>query len=253
MGVKEYIEKTSIFTIEDFREEFPTVTGYNLLRRAVESGKAFHITRGMYASNTGRFADTRHDRFEIAAKLTADTVFAYHSALELLGVAHSVTNRVQYFSSKKKKELVFQGNVFKRYPMQSGRNLLTQTARISAIGEVRVTTKEQTLLDCMTYLGRGGGAEEVLRSVSGFPYLDVEMVKNHVTGLSASSISRIGWLFEQKRETWNVTGKDIDFLQSLIGGTSYRFVSRANPSGGWSKRWRLVLPAPETEMREWIQ
>jgi predicted transcriptional regulator of viral defense system len=252
MGVKEYLEKTSVFTIEDFRKVFPTVTGYNLLCRAVKSGKAYHISRGLYASNTGRFADVRHDRFGIAAKLAADTVFAFHSALELFGVAHSTTSRVQYFSSKKKNQLIFQDNVFKRYPLPDREELLTQTVRISDLKTVRVTTKEQTLLDCMTYLGRGGGVEEVLRSVSGFPYLDVEIIKSKATSLTSSSIARIGWLLEQKQQTWDVAEKDLDFLQNLLKGTTaHRFVSRKKPNNGWSKRWRLILPASATELSEW--
>lgn len=253
MGVKSYLERTPVFTIKDFREKFPSITGYNLLRRAVASNKVFHIVRGLYASNTGRYTDINHDRFEIAARLAPDAVIAYHSALELYGVAHSLTNRVQYYSLEKKKVVTFQSNTYKRYPPPNGHDLLTQTVNVSDYIAVHITTKEQTLLDCIARLGRGGGAEEVLRSVTGFPYIDVESVKAIAAVMPSSVIARIGWLLEQKKGAWDVSEEDLNFLENLLTGTAYRFVSRANKDNGWSKRWKLLLPAPETEMRDWIQ
>ncbi|MDR3305005.1 MAG: hypothetical protein LBS85_03090 [Clostridiales Family XIII bacterium] len=253
MGVKEYLETTSVFTIDEFRESFPTVTGYNLLSRAVHSGKVLHITRGLYASNTGRYTGVRQDRFRIASKMAPDVVFLYHSALELLGAAHSVSNLVQYCSAGKRKTSVFQGNTYKQYSIANNENIMVQTTRAPAFGEVSVTAKEQTLIDCLSYIGRGGGSEEVLRSLAGFPYIDVNAIKNRADTLNASAIARIGWLLEQKQQTWNVNAKDLDYLQDRLAGNAYRFVSRTNPDSGWSKRWKLILPASEYEMREWVE
>jgi len=251
MGVKEYLETTAVFTIEEFKAEFPAVTGYNLLSRAIKSGKALQVTRGLYVSNTGRFTGVQHDRFKIAAKLSGDVVFAYHSALELHGVAHSFSNRVQYYSETSRKEIEFQGNSYKRY-CKDDDSVLLQAVRADAFGEVYVTTKEQTIIDCMQYLGRSGGSEEVLRSVSGFPYIDVAIIKDKTLSLNSSAVARIGWLLERKREEWNVSEKDLLHFEETLTGNAYRFASGTSADKGWSKRWKLILPVSESEMLEWV-
>ena len=251
MGVKDYIETTAVFTIEEFKQEFPTVTGYNLLARAIKSGKVSQVTRGLYASATGRFVNVRHDRFKIAAKLAPDVSFAYHSALELLGVAHSLSSRVQYYSDMKRKEVVFCDNSYKQYHA-SYEPIMLQTVRATAFGEVSVTTKEQTLMDCLYSIGRGGGTEEILRSIASFQYIDVAAIKDRVVLLNSSSIARIGWVLEQKREEWHVTEKDLNDFRNMLAGNGYRFIPGTTPETNWSNRWRLILPVPEEEMKDWL-
>jgi len=251
MSVKDFIETTSVFTIEEFKTAFPTVTGYNLLMRAAKAGKVLRVTRGVYASSTGRYKGVKQDRFRIASKLASNVIFAYHSALELHGVAHSTSSRVQYYSAIKRKAIEFQGNYFKQY-QPDDESLMIQTIRATAYGSVSVTTKEQTLLDCLSNIGRGGGVEEVLRSISGFPYIDVSEVKERAVFLSSSTIARIGWVLEQKREKWNVAEKDMQDLQSILVGGAYRFVSEVQQKAGWANRWRLILPNTEDDMKEWV-
>jgi len=251
MGVKNYIESTAVFTIDEFKKEFPSVTGYNLLARAIKSGKVSQVTRGLYTSATGRFANIRHDRFRIAAKLAPDVSFSYHSALELLGVAHSVSNRVQYYSDIKRKEVIFNETSYKQYHANF-EPIMLQTIRAAAFGEVSVTTKEQTLIDCLYSIGRGGGTEEILRSIAGFQYIDVAAIKDKAVLLNSSSIARIGWVLEQKREEWHVTEKDLADFRNMLAGGAYRFIPGTTPETNWSNRWRLILPVPEEEMKEWL-
>lgn len=251
MGVKEYLEKTPVFTIEEFKSEFPTVTGYNLLSRAVGAGKALRVSRGLYASSTGQYAGVMQDRYRIAAKLASDAVIAFHSALDLHGIAHSTTARVQYYSGTNRKALVFQGNAYERYPVYQGMEVATQIMRAQAYGEVLVSTKEQTLVDCLTHLGRGGGPEEVLRSLSGLPYVDIEEIKAITSYVSDTAVARIGWLIDQKREGWGIREGDLRYFNSRLKAKSYRFAPVANGDCGWSKKLRLILPTSESEMREW--
>lgn len=253
MSVKEYLETTPVFTIDDFKESFPTVTGYNLLSRSVKAGKVLRITRGLYASGTGRFAGLSQDRYAIASKLASDVVFAYHAALELHGVAHSTGNTVQYYSSVKRKPLVFQGNMYKQYPFPADQSTTVQTIRARAFGEISVTTKEQTVMDCLAYIGRGGGAEEALRSISAFPYIDISPIKENISTLNGSAIARIGWLLEQKQEAWHINDNDLAFFQSSIGGNAYKFVSHTEDETGWSKNWNLILPTSEDKMKAWLE
>jgi predicted transcriptional regulator of viral defense system len=252
MGVKAYLETTPVFTIEEFRKQFPTVTSYNLLSRAVTGGKVFRVLRGVYASNTGRYVDTAQDQYRIASKLAPDAVFSYHSALELLGVAHSPSNIVQYYSKIKRREVEFQGKIYSQYKLSDEYDIASQLVNASAFGQVSVTTKEQTLIDCLSYVGRGGGAEEILRSLSGFPYMDAGYIKAIAPKLHVSAIARIGWLLEQKKDVWSVKEKDIMFLQTFLSGNACRFVPGSNGENGWSRKWRLILPAPEDVMQEWI-
>jgi predicted transcriptional regulator of viral defense system len=254
MSVRRYLETTPVFTITEFKEQFPTVTSYNLLVRAEKAGRITRVRRGLYVSNTGRYIDTQQNRYRIAAKLAEDTVFAYQSALALLGVAHNVTFLVQYYSKEKIKTFSFQGNSYKQYTIPTNSEIDVQTLNSASYGDIVVTTKEQTLIDCLSYVGRAGGAEALLRSLSGFPYMDIKKVVAQSVNCSQSTIARIGWVLEQKQDQWRVNDRDLETLRNLLTSNSNKFVSLyRDTDASWSKRWNLILPTSEEKMKEWIE
>ncbi|MDR2381313.1 MAG: hypothetical protein LBE08_09115, partial [Bifidobacteriaceae bacterium] len=127
-------------------------------------------------------------------------------------------------------------------------SLLTPAGR-----RYRVTTREQTLVDCLGRLALAGGPENALRSVGGFRHVDQGGLLALAEASSASLRARLGWVLQAKAAAWDVADPTLTSIANSLGGGPY-FFSPSNRSGErhWVKRWKLYLPAPEPEMISWL-
>ena len=114
------------------------------------------------------------------------------------------------------------------------------------------TTKEQTVIDCLEKPSLSGGVEEAVRSLTAFVYLDVDALLFLLEGRRASTVSRVGWLLEEKAKDWRVEADTLSKLAARLGGGPYRFGHARAGDGGWSPRWKLLLPERNEEVETWI-
>ena len=101
-----------VFSLDTFRQagEQHGLTRTALAERVkygLERGRLKLLAKGLYAVvppgvPADRFSP---DRFLVPRGLTVDAVLAYHSALEMLGLAHNVHRDIYYFSTRRRKAL----------------------------------------------------------------------------------------------------------------------------------------------------
>ncbi|MEG0621065.1 MAG: hypothetical protein RR477_08050 [Raoultibacter sp.] len=223
------------------------------LSRAVADGRIAKVRNGLYVSHTGRFIDLKVDPYRVAATFDPAAVFSFHSALELHGLAHSISNRVQFRSQAARLSFTFDDSFFTRYPMQE--SVLSDAVQANSFGTVSVTTREQTFLDCMNHLRLCGGAEEVLHSLAGLPYLHLDVVVDLLGNYPASVVARAGWYLEANAQRWNVSATLLDGLEKrLARHASYYLDSTARKGAqAFSTRWKLNLPATTAEIASWME
>lgn len=124
--------------------------------------------------------------------------------------------------------------------------------RTRSYGAVAVTTREQTIADCLARPGRAGGIEEVLRSCSAFPYIDTDAIVGLLEDAPAALCARVGWLLEAKKDPWDVGDGTLEALESRLGRGPSKLDPRSEENRGWSARWRLYLPEEESEVSSWV-
>lgn len=253
MRFSEYIATTQVFTTASLFEavgDKPSVLVS--LSRAAKDQKVFRVRRGLWVSNSGRFVGLPADPYLIARAFRFDAAFVYHSALALHGVAHSLSNRVQFMASGKAVSFEYDGVLFHSYPIRTG--IDTQSLVARSYGAVRVTTREQTLIDCFLHVGKSGGAEEVVRSLNGFDYIDVAAIVAKAASLPVSAVCRIGWYLEHSQERLGIADAQVAELERLVPRSSSSHLDPAvRRSEGFSSRWRLNLPAPVDEISSWME
>jgi len=251
MAIREYLDTHQAFSAAEFNRAFPgSVTDRNLLARAVRSGAVERVRHGVYVSKTGPYSRSQADPLDVALATTDDVVFCFLTALRLHGVLHNVVTVTQFYTAHKIGPFEYSGHYYqpRRRPDRptDTQQLFTVTGR-----RYPVTTREQTLIDCLARPGSAGGPENLLRSLSGFAYLD----SNRLLSLPASGNTRakLGWLLEAKREEWRVDDAILHGLQQSLGAGPYYFWSSRPPKDShWANRWRLYLPYPEQEMITWL-
>lgn len=252
MKFRDYIEQTHVFTNLQLVERcnLSGLSAKTMLRRAMEAGLVERARRGLYVSKAGRFATEGVDSFELVASLDAGAVFSFHSALEAYGVAHNIGATCQFRSSVVKAPFEYSGVSYVPFPFVEG--LSAQKVRGRSGLRVAVASREQTIVDCFNHSERCGGIEEALMSVSLFPYIDAAALLALVACGSASLASRVGWFLERKANDWRVSDAVLVELEKMANGGPFRLDKDSGKSQGWSRRWRLCLPASEEEIEKWV-
>lgn len=253
MAIREFLSTRQVFTVEDFAARFPgSQTDRNLLSRAVKRGGVDRVRRGLYVSKTGRFEGTTADPLDVALALAPDAVFCYTSALDLLGVAHNLTNRVQFFTTKPTASFTY--DRVRYLPRSAAGTRPPPLGLLSPTGRsYRVTTEEQTLIDCLTNMAAAAGPDHLLHSLSGMAALEPDLAAETAATAPASVRARLGWILEVKRDDWEVADQTLADLEASLGsGPSYFWSSSTPRDRFWVKRWKLYLPRPEQEMASWL-
>lgn len=224
-------------------------TADSLLTRHAAAGKVVHVRRGLYASvPAGAAPDTfQVDPFLLATKLAPDAAVAYHAALQFRGKAYSVWHRFAVLTRSHVRPLVFQTSEFVgvRPPRaldglpDLGGGVVTEP---HAGGTVRVTSFERTLVDVLDDPVRGGGWEEVWRSLEMVEYFDLCAVVEHTLKRgSALTTARVGFFLEQHREQLFVEDQHLEILRQHAPRQP-RYLDRKREAGRLLKQWNLVVP-----------
>ena len=250
MKFKEYIETHQVFTVEDVYAVASKATARTLLGRALASGAVERVRRGVYVSKVGKFRGEVPDPFLVASTADPDAVISYHSALVAHGVAHNVGFECSFRSVSVHAPFEYGGV---RYMPYVGRDdPFTQVMRAKPYGAAIVTTREQTIADCLSHPGRAGGIEETVRSCTAFPYIDVEALLGILADLPVAVSARAGWLLEAKGDDWGVDGNALAVLEARLGRGPCKLDPRTKENRGWNGRWRLYLPEQESEVASWV-
>lgn len=253
MAIQEFLTSRQVFTAEDFAAQFPgSQTDRNLLSRAVANGSVDKVRRGVYVSRIGRFTGVAADPLDVALAIAPDAVFCYTSALHLLGAAHNLTRQVQFFTNTPAKAFDYDGTRYLPYRLhdtpKATQSVLTPEGR-----GYQVTSRQQTLIDCLTNLTAAGGPDNLLHSLAGLTRIDTSLAIGTAADAPHSVRSRLGWVLDTKRADWRVSDDTLAKLASSLGTGPYYFWSAAAPKDSfWVKRWKLYLPRPEQEMASWI-
>jgi predicted transcriptional regulator of viral defense system len=222
------------------------------LSRAVKAGRVLKVRTGLYISQSGRFQGVKADPHLVVTTLFPDTTFVYHSALELHGLAHSTSSLVHYMCNNPPAPFSFQGVVYKGLAVRP--DAMTETMNSRAFGAVRVTTREQTLVDCMARVGLAGGLEEVVRSFAGLPYADVDAIMLCLKAYPPSVAARIGWYLDANQKRWSVTDHALAAIeQTLPVRASYKLDPTYRHFEDYASRWHLNLPQQAEEIRKWME
>lgn len=253
MAIERFIENTSVFT----REELMSACGSgqvnsNLLSKAKKAGKVIPVTRSVYASNTGRYRANETSPYLIAAKLGHKIVFAYGTALGLLTGRQDVSFQISFYSGRARRRIAWGDWEFIGYPRPVG--LKTCERRLADGTVARITSKEQTICDCLSHPNRCGGTESLLRSLSAMEFVDSGALADMAAEGSKTLSAKVGWLLSEKLDDWNVSEGTIAKLKKVIAGSGPFYFSKKHEvvEGGWDAKWRLYFPSTVADHERWL-
>ncbi len=252
-----FLDRHSVFTRSMFAqahgERRPSSAMVKRLKYLQATRRVVSVERGLYATvRPGEDPDTVvPDPYLAGAALRADGVFAYHSALTLLGAGHSDWNVVTLLSHRRRRPLVLRAVRVEVLPHPVA--LVRKAATDLGVRQVayldttlRVTGPERTLVDGFRQLRLAGGLEELVTSAAGFASLDLEQVDAVLRAYDVRTLyAAVGWFLETYREHFFVPD---DFLAEIeqrrpVSPQYLPRRARAESAGGrLVPRWNLILP-----------
>ena len=266
MKPTDFFVQHPVFRFEEFRdahqaagERSPETTG-SVLKQHVAAGNLLNVRRGLYARVPERAtaATFRVDPYLLASRLSEDAVIAYHSALQLLGKAHSQSQRLTYLSARRAKPFVFQDTEF--VPVLVPVSLRKLADLGGGLREehrqglsVRVTGYERTLVDVLDAPDHGGGWEEIWRSLEGIEFVDLDFVVAYALRIgSALTVARVGFFLEQHKDELLVEDRHLEALRARAPTQPRYFERRHRKGGKLLPRWNLIVPE-QVLTRSWAE
>ena len=253
VGPQGFFASHPVFTREQFGEFLgPRLTPAGLTARLSyysRTGCIRSIARSVYAVVPyGRSPDSvKPDPFLVASALRPDAIFSHHSALELLGAAHSVWSMCTVFSAGTRLALDLNGSEIRTAPhpraLSDANELLLGVHTMEWRGVMlRTTGPERTLVEGFRQPHLAGGTEELVVSASGFPTIDLPLLMRILDLYSIQRLhAAVGWFLETYASAFGVTEGHLAAIEHRRPH-SPQYLVRTSRGGRLVPRWNLVLP-----------
>jgi len=188
------------------------------------------------------------DFFAIAAKLRADGIFAYRSALELHGIADSGVAGVVLVSLKT--------GMRRRTPLGSYQ-FVPPPKVLKAIGQIdvetihmvrsrialRVTSLERTVVDVLNSPKLSGGVDAVIRSLDRIDALDAKRVVAYTMLLRKPTLAAVvGWWLDRHRSTLDISNDVLRPLRYALPVNPLYTLGAKPGDAVVMSPWQLLVP-----------
>lgn len=254
MKVRQFFETHPVFRYEEFAS-FMTSQGTNRpescrqqLGYHQKAGHLVRIRKFLYAVKPMFSQEPWIDPFLIASKASTDSILAYHSALELHGVAYTTFSEFTYLTRRQKQAFAYEGQRFRAIlqpkPLIDGeRTDYGVDTMVRGGMTIKLTGLERCVVDVLDRPDLGGGWEEIWRSLEYVTQLDLDKIINYVLLLNNSTTAaKVGYFLEQRPTHLAIDQKYIQQLLSLIPKQPHYMDRSRQGEGKYIEKWQLIVP-----------
>lgn len=253
MKTTEFFATCSVFSLDEAAQALDPPRGrkgtVERLKYYLEKGRLKLMARGIYAVVPPGVQPQQFqpDPILTAATVRPDAVFSHHSALELLGAAHSMWNKITLYTERRRNPIHLESFsiLFLNHPRLNKSNLpdFLGTQKVERRGRLlRTTGPERTLVEGFRRPALAGGLEELVESASGFPTLSLSLLEQVLLRYDIAILwAATGWFLECYRKTFEVNDEYLEKIERRCP-RSPQYLERKLRGGWLASRWNLILP-----------
>lgn len=256
MKLKPFFDNHPIFHYEEFVEQMRSLgiarpaSWRRQLSYHQTTGTLIHIRRSLYAVNPTPAKERAFwiDPYLIAGKAIPDAVIAYHSALELHGLAYTSFEEFTYLAHKLNKPFTYQSQRFRS--INFPKSLVNQGKEMHGVIElerqgivIKITNIERTIVDLLDRPDLGGGWEEIWRSLDHVIHFDVAKLVEYALLLNnATTIAKVGFFLENRPQHLAVDLHFINLLLPHVPKQPHYMNRDRRGKGKYFAKWQLIVP-----------
>lgn len=254
MKVKQFFASHPVFRFEEFAA-FMTSLGTDRpeswrqqLSYHQKVGNLIHIRKFLYAVKPMFVKDTWIDPYLIASKVTMDAILAYHTALELHGIAYTTFNELTFLSERQILPFTFEAQRFQSVspPKRLVKNGNAEFGIVKINRSdmtIKLTCLERTIVDVLDRPDLGGGWEEIWRSLDNVTKLNMDILVEYALLLeNSTTIAKVGFFLEQRPSHFVVDEKHIQKLLLHLSKQPHYMNRHERRDGKYIEKWRLMVP-----------
>ena len=222
--------------------------------KLLAEGKLQKIRRGLYAVLSPLEEPEKYisDKFLIAGKIRDRYYLGFHSALEYYGCAYSHYTEVYITILPKDRFSPFKYQNLNFKPVFTKDISFDIKTKKYITTEIKVSSKERTLVDCVDRSDYAGGWEECLKSLSVLSGLDFKNIIDILDMYNKKSLyAKVGFVLELLREQSvfyeHLSDETLNKIKAHIPKTP-KYLKRSI-SNTLNKDWNLFVP---TEFVEYL-
>lgn len=210
-----------------------------LLNSYLKKGLVKRVRRDLYCF-VGFNSDFSCNRYLIGSKINNTSYIGYHSAFELHGLSHQVSNVVYVFSNIYFKDFEFEGIYYK----YSGKGIRNGISRYKMNKAIEYTNLERSIVDCIDRPIFCGGENEIDEILKISPILNEKFLIEYLEAYNKKFLyQKVGFFIEKHQENLNISNLFLKKIEKRIGKTNKYLCEEAkNGNGFLVKRWNLIVP-----------
>lgn len=255
MTVELFFYSNPVFRYETFAQwkKKQGQTNLRVIRNALlyhkKAGRLLNPWRGFYIvippNETAESITI--DPYLIAGNVATDSILAYHTALELHGLAYSLFEQFTYLTAKKNKPFEFQNRWFQPTSIPTAlqrKNINFCVEKINRQGlTISVTNIARTFVDVIDRPELSGGWEEVIRSINNIAVLNTDEVIKYCLMLKNRILAaKVGYFLEQRQGAFKVDSNTLTPLLKLKPTIPQYITPKRTKSCKLVKKWNLLIP-----------
>lgn len=254
MSFETFFKEHPLFHHEELVEYMKSSGSYNqntlkaVLQYHLAKKHLSRIRRGYYlVANHYSGIRVESDYLLIAGRMAQDAVISYHTAMEFHALAYSVGPIVYFNSDERIGSFVCEYGQYQQiiHPRAlKPEDLFLETKSHDRMGmDIRVTSIERTLVDCLHHPELSGGWEEIWRSFESIHFLDIERAIRYALRLgNATTIAKLGFFLAQHQEQFSVKEDQLVQLMQYRPKSRHYMDKKNQTEMKSSKRWNLIVP-----------
>lgn len=216
------------------QKEKKTLT--NKVQNLYANNKICKIKNGLYTMINPLNNSIYVNKYEIGTAMFKNAYIGYHTALEYYGLNNQILNIVQVMNEKKERDISFENYTYKFY-IGDGKYVDERENN----EQIKVTSLEKTLYDCVDKIKFAGGIEELYKAIETIRYIDEKKLLEILKYYNNKNVyQKIGWLFEVGNKKvlsdnfYNICKKHVTKTISLLENKKLKSKYYGN--------WKIIAP-----------
>lgn len=174
-------------------------------------------------------------RYQIGSNLFSDACISHHSAFEVYGYGSQVFYECFVATDKRFSDFEYDGVTYHRIERKPDLDVV-------ALGNVRVTSIEQTVVDSIRDFEKIAGLEEVLRCLMVVPSLnEMKVLECLARNKNGFLYQKCGYLFEELKQEFRFSENFFKECERGISGAK-RYLMKESQNAVFNERWKLYVP-----------